>query len=72
VLRYTNPGQPRPFRTPLVPLIPALGVAINVYLMVNLGKWNWVRLVGWLVIGLFVYFGYSRYHSRVQNNYSAD
>jgi len=72
VLRYTNPGQPRPFRTPLVPLIPALGVAINVYLMVNLGKWNWIRLVGWLVIGLFVYFGYSRYHSRVQNNYSAD
>ncbi|MFZ1032770.1 MAG: amino acid permease C-terminal domain-containing protein, partial [Candidatus Acidiferrales bacterium] len=66
VLRYTNPSQPRPFRTPLVPLIPALGVAINVYMMVNLGWINWARLIIWLVIGLVVYFAYSRHHSRVQ------
>ncbi len=68
VLRRTNPNQPRPFRTPLVPLIPALGVAINVYMMIHLGWVNWARLVIWLAIGLVVYFGYSRYHSRVQQN----
>jgi basic amino acid/polyamine antiporter, APA family len=68
VLRRTNPNQPRPFRTPLVPLIPALGILINVYMMINLGWVNWARLIIWLAIGLVVYFGYSRYHSRVQQN----
>ncbi len=68
VLRYTNPDQHRPFRTPLVPLVPALGVAINVYLMVNLGRWNWARLIIWLAIGLIIYFSYSRHHSRVQGH----
>jgi APA family basic amino acid/polyamine antiporter len=68
VLRRTNPNQPRPFRTPLVPLIPALGVAINVYMMVNLGWVNWARLIIWLAIGLIIYFAYSRHHSRVQQN----
>ena len=48
------------------PLIPALGILINVYMMVNLGWVNWARLIIWLIIGLVVYFGYSRYHSRVQ------
>jgi basic amino acid/polyamine antiporter, APA family len=66
VLRYTNPSQPRPFRTPWVPLIPILGVLANGYMMLNLGMWNWIRLVGWLAIGLVVYFTYSVKHSRVQ------
>jgi basic amino acid/polyamine antiporter, APA family len=72
VLRRTNPDTPRPFRTPFVPVVPLLGVLICGYMMINLGIWNWIRLVGWLIIGLFVYFGYSRHHSRVQNNYSGD
>jgi len=66
VLRYTNPSQPRPFRTPWVPLIPILGVIANGYMMIKLGKWNWIRLVTWLGIGLIVYFTYSIKHSRVQ------
>ncbi len=66
VLRYTNPGQPRPFRTPWVPLIPILGVISNGYMMLKLGMWNWIRLVVWLGIGLIVYFTYSVKHSRVQ------
>jgi basic amino acid/polyamine antiporter, APA family len=66
VLRYTNPKQPRPFRTPWVPLVPILGVLANGYMMLNLGKWNWIRLGGWLAIGLVVYFTYSVKHSRVQ------
>jgi APA family basic amino acid/polyamine antiporter len=66
VLRYTNPSQPRPFRTPWVPLVPVLGVITNGYMMAKLGMWNWIRLIGWLAIGLVVYFTYSRKHSRVQ------
>ena len=66
VLRYSNPGAPRPFRTPWVPLLPILGVVANGYMMLNLGFWNWVRLVAWLVIGLVVYFAYGRRHSRVR------
>jgi APA family basic amino acid/polyamine antiporter len=66
VLRYTNPNQPRPFRTPWVPVIPILGVIANGYMMFKLGMWNWIRLVVWLAIGLVVYFAYSVKHSRVQ------
>ncbi|HTW58422.1 MAG TPA: amino acid permease [Terriglobales bacterium] len=66
VLRHTNPTQPRPFRTPWVPVIPILGVIANGYMMAKLGMWNWIRLIGWLLIGLVVYFTYSVKHSRVQ------
>ena len=66
VLRYTNPTQPRPFRTPWVPVIPILGVIANGYMMAKLGMWNWIRLIVWLAIGLVVYFTYSVKHSRVQ------
>ena len=66
VLRRTNPEQPRPFRTPWVPLVPILGVLSNGYMMYKLGWVNWARLIVWLVIGLVVYFAYGRFHSRVQ------
>jgi APA family basic amino acid/polyamine antiporter len=66
VLRRTNPNQPRPFRTPWVPLVPILGVISNGYMMYKLGWVNWARLIIWLVIGLVVYFTYSQKHSRVQ------
>jgi APA family basic amino acid/polyamine antiporter len=65
VLRKTNPGQPRPFRTPWVPFVPIMGILFNGYMMLKLGWPNWLRLVVWLVIGLVVYFTYSRHHSRV-------
>ena len=66
VLRRTNPNQPRPFRTPWVPLVPILGVVSNGYMMYKLGWVNWARLIIWLVIGLVIYFTYGRHHSRVQ------
>jgi basic amino acid/polyamine antiporter, APA family len=68
VLRRTNPDQHRPFRTPWVPLVPILGIIFNGYMMYKLGWINWLRLFIWLVIGLVIYFTYSRYHSRVQRN----
>src|ERR1035441_6136840 len=66
VLRHTNPAQPRPFRTPWVPLVPMLGVLFNGYMMYKLGWINWARLIVWLFIGLIVYFTYGQKHSRVQ------
>src|SRR5467141_248519 len=65
-LRRTNPGQPRPFRTPWVPFVPIMGILFNGYMMYKLGWVNWARLIIWLVIGMVVYFTYSRKHSRVQ------
>jgi basic amino acid/polyamine antiporter, APA family len=70
VLRKTNPGQARPFRTPWVPLVPLLGIAFNGYMMYKLGWINWARLTIWLVIGLVIYFSYSRHHSRLQHGSS--
>ena len=67
VLRRINPSQPRPFRTPWVPVVPILGVAVNGYMMYKLGWINWARLITWLVIGLVIYFTYSRKHSRINN-----
>jgi APA family basic amino acid/polyamine antiporter len=67
VLRKTNPGQERPFRTPLVPFVPVLGIIFNGYMMYKLGWVNWARLIIWLVLGLIVYFAYGAKHSRVRN-----
>jgi basic amino acid/polyamine antiporter, APA family len=71
VLRRTNPGQHRPFRTPWVPIVPILGIGFNGYMMYKLGWINWARLIIWLVIGMVIYFTYSRHHSRVQMARSA-
>jgi APA family basic amino acid/polyamine antiporter len=66
ILRRTDPAQPRPFKTPWVPVVPILGILFNGYMMVRLGWVNWARLIIWLVIGLVIYFTYSRHHSKVQ------
>lgn len=59
VLRYTNPDLPRPFRTPFHPLIPLLGIAFCLYLMVSLPWITWLRFFAWMGVGLVVYFAYS-------------
>ena len=66
LLRHTDPERSRPFRTPWVPFVPMMGILFNGYMMYKLGWLNWARLIIWLVIGLVVYFTYSRKHSRVQ------
>jgi APA family basic amino acid/polyamine antiporter len=71
VMRVKNPNAPRPFKTPLVPLVPILGIVWNFAMMYSLGWSNWARLVLWLVIGQVVYFSYSRYHSHLRMAKSA-
>jgi APA family basic amino acid/polyamine antiporter len=58
-LRYKRPDLERPFRSPFVPLFPILGIALSVFLStVGLGPFTWIRFVGWLAVGLIIYFCY--------------
>jgi basic amino acid/polyamine antiporter, APA family len=66
VLRYTDPDRPRPFRTPLVPLVPLGGIAACLYLMRALPEDTWARLIVWMALGLAIYFLYGKRHSKVQ------
>ena len=66
LMRRSDPDAPRPFRTPLVPLVPILAVLVCGAMIVGLGKENWTRLLVWLLIGFVIYFGYSVKHSKVQ------
>ncbi len=66
ILRVRNPQLHRPFKTPLVPLVPILGILTAGYLMFNLPLITWEVMLGWMVVGLVIYFLYSRRHSKVQ------
>lgn len=65
VLRKTRPDIERGFKTPWVPLIPALAIIFCVYLMLQLSAFTWKGFVVWLVIGLVLYFSYGYRHSRL-------
>jgi len=67
VLRRREPNRVRPFKTPLVPLVPILGILICGYMMYGLPSDTWIRLAVWLVLGLVIYFAYGRTHSRIGN-----
>ncbi|MGI8635911.1 MAG: amino acid permease [Segetibacter sp.] len=66
ILRVKNPEIQRQFTTPLVPLVPILGIVVCGAMIFGLGWTNWARLVVWLLIGFVIYFGYSRKHSLIQ------
>ena len=65
ILRRTRPDLPRSFRTPLVPLVPAVSVLASLWLMVNLPAATWVRFAVWMAVGLVVYFAYGQRSSRL-------
>jgi APA family basic amino acid/polyamine antiporter len=65
ILRVRSPEIPRAFKTPLVPLVPILGIISCFGLMAGLPKDTWIRLIIWLALGLIIYFGYSRSHSLI-------
>ena len=65
ILRVRRPEIPRSFRTPMVPVVAALGIIVCGAMIYGLGKDTWLRLVAWLAIGLVIYFGYSRRHSKL-------
>ncbi|NUM32392.1 MAG: amino acid permease [Bacteroidetes bacterium] len=65
ILRKTNPEIKRQFKTPLVPLVPILGIIVCTAMIYGLGWPNWARLLVWLIIGFTIYFSYSIKNSKV-------
>ena len=63
IMRKTHPEAERPFRVPLFPLTPILGVVLCLVLMFSLPPANWLRLFAWLFAGLLIYVFYGRKHS---------
>jgi basic amino acid/polyamine antiporter, APA family len=70
VLRYTRTDLQRPFRVPLFPVVPALGIVLCGYLMLSLPGVTWLRFLVWLVIGLVIYGTYSFKHSTVSHTHA--
>ncbi len=65
LMRRLNPTAERPFRTPAVYIVAPAGIAMCLWLMFHLGRDTWLRLVGWLAIGLLIYLFYGRRHSHL-------
>ncbi|PFE06428.1 amino acid permease [Bacillus cereus] len=65
ILRKTHPNLKRGFRTPFVPILPIVAICCCLYLMINLSATTWKSFAVWLVIGLCVYFFYSRRNSHL-------
>jgi APA family basic amino acid/polyamine antiporter len=65
ILRAKQPDIPRPFKTPLMPVVPILGAVICLAQMAALPKDTWIRLILWLIIGLSIYFFYGRNKSKL-------
>jgi basic amino acid/polyamine antiporter, APA family len=65
ILRRVEPELRRSFRTPLVPLVPILGVVFCTYLMASLPWVTWLRFFVWMLTGFVIYFSYGRFHSQV-------
>ena len=63
IMRVKHPEAARPFRAPLYPLTPILGIITCTILMFSLPPENWLRLAVWLLIGFVIYFAYGRKHS---------
>ncbi len=72
ILRKREPNRPRAFKTPLVPLVPILGIIACLYLIMGLPWITYVRFAGWLVIGMVVYFSYGYKRSRLRNELTKD
>jgi basic amino acid/polyamine antiporter, APA family len=66
VLRRTRPDMPRPYRVPLSPWLPLIGIAFALYLMADLPVTTWIRFVVWLAVGIVIYVLYGYKHSRLR------
>lgn len=69
-MRKNMPDAPRAFRTPLVPLVPILGVATCLFMMVFLPLDTWIRLIVWMMIGFDIYLYYGMKHGKLNNGFA--
>jgi len=67
VMRKKMPNLPRAFKTPMVPLVPILGIGTCLFMMVFLPMDTWIRLLVWMLIGLDIYLVYGAKHSHLGN-----
>ncbi len=68
VMRVKEPGTPRPFRVPMLPVVSVLGAVVCSAMILGLGWPNWARLGVWLILGLGFYFSYGIKHSKLQRS----
>ncbi|HMG92618.1 MAG TPA: amino acid permease [Chryseolinea sp.] len=67
VLRYKSPELHRPFKTPLFPYVPILGILTSLGVMATLPGDTWLRLIVWMAIGIVIYFAYSIRKSKLNS-----
>jgi APA family basic amino acid/polyamine antiporter len=60
MLRLRQPNARRPFRIPLGPIVPVIGLGFSASVMATIQLETWIRLILWLVLGFAVYFVYAR------------
>src|SRR6185295_5149333 len=65
IMRRRRPDIERGFTVPALPVVATLGIVVCGAMIYGLGKETWFRLIGWLVVGMFIYFGYSKSHSKL-------
>jgi len=65
IMRKTDPTTPRPFRTPMVPLVPILGVIVCTAMIVSLDNTTLFSAFAWMILGLVIYFSYGRFRSKL-------
>jgi len=65
IMRKADPDRPRPFRAPLVPLVPVLGILVCSAMIISLDKVTLMTAFGWMLIGLVIYTTYSRSRSKL-------
>ncbi|MCX5756841.1 MAG: amino acid permease [Gemmatimonadetes bacterium] len=70
ILRVRRPDLVRTFKVPMVPVVAVLGIVVCGAMIYGLGWTNWLRLGVWLLIGMFIYFGYSKSHSKLNTEAS--
>lgn len=68
ILRRTKPDMDRPFKTPLVPFFPIIGILLCGWLMIDLPGTTWIRFVIWLAVGMLIYVFYGYKHSRLRQD----
>lgn len=67
VLRKTHPDLKRNFKVPFVPILPIIAIIFCLFLVFNLSMQTWFYYLAWIVIGLIIYFSYSRKKSMLKN-----
>ena len=67
IMRVKRPDLDRGFTVPLLPVVAVLGILTCGAMIYGLGWTNWLRLAGWLAVGLVIYFGYGRNHSKLRS-----